>query len=702
MGKGTSGSAVRQISTLLNVGTTADLTDVQLLDRYVIRDGPEAELAFATLVERHGAIVLRTCRARIGDEHAAQDAFQATFLVLACRAGSLRVQGSLGPWLHSVAWRVASSARSDETRRRWHERRAAELGDRTVDAVHPDDWEPVFHEEIDRLADRFRKPVVLCGLAGLTTAQAARRLGWPVGTVRSRLARGRERLRDRLTRRGLVPSVGVAGVFAATEGTRAAGPAAVAVATVRAVVGGMAGRVVPGVVPATVASMAKTTIWGMMLKKGLWTAAMLTMGVSMAATAIVVARVDDNRAQALPSQGPESRKPPTSTDGLHAVAPAPKPLPANSLAAQFGAIKAEYDANNRALSLWATNEKTKPAGEQIPPIAPMIPDQVAYCRRMIDLAATAPKDPAAREALLWVIDHPGRSDHGPFGEEFARAAARLVRDHGDDPEAVRIGLQLDNVFTVHRDQLLAGFVASAKGHESKGLARLALGKYLQRKSHIARFVRKSKGRRTYVLTGVIGEDGKPYDAKQVQSDEEYAYDLLLRQCDPDILRAEAERLFEEVIRDYGDIPCITFKTRKLEALLRQPKPEWNGNAITEEQLQKLRRKVASPPTLAKIAEGHLDEMRNLVVGKPAPEIDGVDFDGKPLRLSDYRGRVVALSFWGSWLVRPLHASRASGTRSGREISRTAVRNAERGLQRTQGDRRQGDEGRANELAQLAR
>lgn len=232
------GGVLRGVQALFESGTAGGLTDGQLLGEFVGRDGPERERAFAALVDRHGPAVLRTCRAILGDEHDAADAFQAAFLVLARRAGSLRVDGSLAPWLHEVAGRVARCARAASARRRRHERRAAELLAGTSDSSHEtgiDDLGPILHEEIDRLPPRYRAPVVLCLVEGLTREQAAGRLRWPVGTVQSRLARGRERLRDRLLRRGLAPSaVGVLCVSSNVEAGAAVVPSALLNATLRA------------------------------------------------------------------------------------------------------------------------------------------------------------------------------------------------------------------------------------------------------------------------------------------------------------------------------------------------------------------------------------------------------------------------------------------------------------------------------------
>ncbi len=101
----------------------------------------------------------------------------------------------------------------------------------------------------------------------------------------------------------------------------------------------------------------------------------------------------------------------------------------------------------------------------------MTPDDVTFCRRMVDLALSSPADPASRDALIWVLNKPYRADYKEYGDEFARAAALLVRHHGDDPEAVRIGLGMTNSLSPRRDAFLLGFLASARGREARGLAR---------------------------------------------------------------------------------------------------------------------------------------------------------------------------------------------------------------------------------------
>ena len=202
MAIGKDGAVGRQLRTLFNVGAIRDLSDGQLLERFATDRGESAELAFAALVERHGPMVLRVCRGVLDNPHDSQDAFQATFLVLVTKVRSLWVRDSIGPWLHQVAYRTASCARSAAARRNRLERRAV-MNKEEGRAEAVDDLERVLLEEVDRLPERYRAPVVLCDLEGRTHEQAARALGWPVGTVKSRQARARQRLRDRLVRRGL-------------------------------------------------------------------------------------------------------------------------------------------------------------------------------------------------------------------------------------------------------------------------------------------------------------------------------------------------------------------------------------------------------------------------------------------------------------------------------------------------------------------
>jgi RNA polymerase sigma factor (sigma-70 family) len=202
---------------LQDSNTTAGIDDGQLLARFTEHRDELAEIAFATLVRRHGPMVLRVCQQVIGDRHTAEDAFQASFLILARRANSIRQPELLGNWLYGVALRTAREARMRDHRRRHRESPGAkeigaepidELGRPELSLVCREEFEAL-HEEVSQLPEKYRAPVVLCELEGLTYQEAAQRLRCPVGTIGVRLRRARERLRERLTRRGLAPTAGV-------------------------------------------------------------------------------------------------------------------------------------------------------------------------------------------------------------------------------------------------------------------------------------------------------------------------------------------------------------------------------------------------------------------------------------------------------------------------------------------------------------
>jgi RNA polymerase sigma factor (sigma-70 family) len=181
------------------------MTDGELLERFTSRrDGA----AFETMVRRHGPTVWRVCRDLLADAHEAEDAFQATFLVLVRNAETIRDRDSLGRWLYEVAYRVALRARAHAARRRAHERQGVEMA-AADPGFDPDRHElaPVLHAELNRLPERFRAPLVLCYMEGHTQEEAAQRLHCPLGTLKGRLTRGRELLRSRLARRGLAVTV---------------------------------------------------------------------------------------------------------------------------------------------------------------------------------------------------------------------------------------------------------------------------------------------------------------------------------------------------------------------------------------------------------------------------------------------------------------------------------------------------------------
>ena len=204
-------SLSHSLGTLFGTGVVGDVSDGQLLERFTAGDDAD-EPAFDALVERHGPMVLRVCRRLLDDPNDAEDAFQATFLVLLRQARSIRHTGSLAAWLHGVAQRVAARARVESARRRRIERHAIKQAAERNDDPDRLDLEALIDVELARLPRKYREPIVLCYLEELTHEGAADRLGWPVGTVRGRLARARDLLRSRLIRRGITASAALAAV----------------------------------------------------------------------------------------------------------------------------------------------------------------------------------------------------------------------------------------------------------------------------------------------------------------------------------------------------------------------------------------------------------------------------------------------------------------------------------------------------------
>jgi RNA polymerase sigma factor (sigma-70 family) len=208
----------------------ADATDGELLTAYVARgDGA----AFAGLVRRHGPMVLGVCRRLTGDPHDAEDAFQATFLVLARKAAAVRPRDAVGGWLYGVARRTARDARRAAGRRRAREGPMADLPHPPDPDAAWDDIRTVLDEELARLPAGYRLAVVLCDLEGRPRREAARHLGVPHGTLSNRLAAARRMLARRLVRRGVTLAGGALAVTL-TRHAAADVPAALAAAAARA------------------------------------------------------------------------------------------------------------------------------------------------------------------------------------------------------------------------------------------------------------------------------------------------------------------------------------------------------------------------------------------------------------------------------------------------------------------------------------
>lgn len=274
------GSGLEAIERLFTTGTATAVGDTELLERFVSQ---EDAAAFEVLLYRHGPMVLRVCRRVLNDPNDVDDAFQATFLILVRRAASIRERTVLGTWLFGVARRVAVRARVNARRRNSREQSQGEpiaIDNRPEKRAETCELRALIDDELERLPHKYRSPMVLCELEGQTHEQAAAQLRCPVGTVKSRLSRGRERLRARLIRRGVAPAVAMASLL--TDEPASAVPVALIKPTVRVATQFLAARVLP----AGLACLMRGVTHSMIISQ-LKTAAVVTLAAAVTLAGIV-------------------------------------------------------------------------------------------------------------------------------------------------------------------------------------------------------------------------------------------------------------------------------------------------------------------------------------------------------------------------------------------------------------------------------
>jgi RNA polymerase sigma factor (sigma-70 family) len=345
---------------LFRHGTLSGLSDEELLARFLDRmDGS----AFEAIVSLHGPMVLGICRRMLRDYRDVEDAFQATFLVLVKKAPAIRDRALLSNWLYGVAYRVANRARVQAIQRRAREFGVDQL-DANADGIGSDSAEigPVLDQELNRLPAKYREPLVLCYLEGRTHDQAAEQLRCPVGTVRSRMARGRDLLKRRLTRRGCSPVTGIVGggVPLAFGPSVESVPTALLSSTVRAALGTAAVRAAGAAsVTASILTLTQGVLTTMKLGQLTWIAmAMLATGVS-ASGVIAVAFAHSHGGEQVTTAEPRADE----------VAAAPGPVQVSSARSQSvmegldERLKALENKLDALLSRFPTTTSTRePAG----------------------------------------------------------------------------------------------------------------------------------------------------------------------------------------------------------------------------------------------------------------------------------------------------------------------------------------------------
>jgi RNA polymerase sigma factor (sigma-70 family) len=265
MAAGQINRVIEHIRKTVRARDAAEISDGQLLECFVAR---REERVFELLLQRHGPMVLSVCKRVLGSHHDAEDAFQATFLVLARKAGSIRPREMVGNWLYGVAYKTALRARSVLAKRQVREKQMNPMPEREAPAH--DSWlevQQVLDEELSRLSDKYRVPILLCDLEGKSQKEAAQRLGLPLGTLSSRLSRGRAMLAKRLARRGVTLSAGALAALLSHNGVSACVPPPLASATLKAADAFAAGQPVAGLVSSSVVSLTEGVLKAMLLTK---------------------------------------------------------------------------------------------------------------------------------------------------------------------------------------------------------------------------------------------------------------------------------------------------------------------------------------------------------------------------------------------------------------------------------------------------
>jgi RNA polymerase sigma factor (sigma-70 family) len=303
---------VKHLEAVFSSGVLGDLSDSQLLDRFVSQ---LEEVAFETIVHRHGPMVWGVCRRVLGDHHDAEDAFQATFLVLARKAASVMPREKLGNWLYGVAYQTAMKAKARTYKWRAREKHVPDMPEHQGDQEDClDDLRPLLDQELSRLPDRYRIPIILCELEGKTHKQAAAQLGWPVGTVSGRLSRGRSILAGRLTRRGVKRASGSLAVLLSQSSASAGVPLSLISSTTSAATKIAEGQAAAGLVSAKVAALTEGALTTMLMSKfKIVTAVLMVVAFGTAGTRLLglgrraeassaVKRIEEARPKAVEEQ----------------------------------------------------------------------------------------------------------------------------------------------------------------------------------------------------------------------------------------------------------------------------------------------------------------------------------------------------------------------------------------------------------------
>lgn len=758
-----SGSSA-SLQALFDTGTAVGLPDGQLLERFIAR---RDEGAFEALVLRHGPMVWGVCRRALPGHHDAEDAFQATFLVLSRKAASVLPREMLANWLYGVANRTALKAKATVARRRLRERQVAEMPEPETGHQAPwDDLGDLLDRELVALPVKYRVPIVLCDLEGKGHKEAAEHLGWPIGTLSGRLARARAMLAKRLTRRGLGPSAGSFAVMPRQGAEPSGVPTPLVTSTVKAAIPFATGRVETiGMISTEVVALSNGVLGDLMMTK-------LIAAIGVCLTGGIVAFGGVLGYRILPAQ--EARGIGDNAVGLVARAEDPAPDDAKLLEGEWRGVEIEvngkrvtndevkdlrmafkgddmtvrgasgeggvrkstfkrdpdespkaiditsldgqekgqttaciYSLEDGRLRLCMPFAPTKDPGERpkefktkagdglrifflerVDPKAPAVPvsqggaksefqaiqrdwDRVVkafwevylkakttderreanekspkpgpFAARFLKLAEAWPDTPEGLSALCWAVGNAPGTEQGKRalaileGGRLARAdlgelmqaidGARTFQDVQPSPLAPlvlnRVKRELDHPQAA---RLLTWVCANFYGDESPEEPRV----FAEAADLLVDRFAAGPGIQNFCESLGSGSGSPPWAGRY-----EKHLRTILDENQDRFVRCTALFALASVIQAAGEA-----RQDEAEGLYQRLVKEFEGHDDPRT------RNVVG--TFVSRAKAEAAEIRTRGLGKPAPKIEGEDLDGRPMKLSDFRGNVVLVSFWATW------------------------------------------------------
>jgi len=648
-------SGVLSAGSVARSGPAADdahyFGDAQLLEAFAVR---RDSAAFAALVRRHGPMVLGVCRRAVGNREDAEDAFQATFLVLALKAASIRKPQSVSDWLFGVALRTARKARAATVRRRTRlEQVMARIRPKVAAAPADSDLRLTLDEEISRLPAKYRAVILLCYLEGKTKREVAKQLGLPEGTVSTRLTRAREILRRRLTRKGVTLSAGAMVAVLCQEIAPASVPSALSATAAKAAGLLAAGKTAAGLVSANAAALARGVSKAMFIAK-MKLAIILTVGLVLVTGA-------------------------TTEVAQHAIA-----------SARVNSILDRAIAEQAALASYSTHLDAEVEFMSRPPgmkgTGANVATELFSIEMRVDRART---DVAFENWYLRVGMHEREVQYK--SRAISDGQRQLIRQQylgGNGPHRVNLSLSSragDFRLSYPNAPHLYGIVFGDEKPilqilRDSGAATLR-PKMENVDGHPCHVVEGKTDRGSYTVwidpdagslmrRAVISKKpGDLYGDKKLRSQ---GTDFLMTGEEAEIRDVRIEKVGDLFVpmqatmenrASYGGGVEQTRETARRSGFQLNPDFAKLGAFVMDQVAEGTRVDVLDddgPLKGAKMIWRHGDVvlvgLRDVVpalgpqpaVGEKAPQIEGKDIDGKPLKLSDYRGKVVVLVFWGSW------------------------------------------------------